>query len=74
MLDIPEEPIVAHDGETRFLHTCKVGIYDDTGQPTYLLGVSIDITERKKAQDSLEPRSSFRETCFLHARRPCGAG
>jgi PAS domain S-box-containing protein len=50
-LDMPEEAILARNGEIRILHTRKIGIYDAAGEPTYLLGISLDITEQKRAQE-----------------------
>ncbi len=52
VVDIPEEPIQTAHGE-RWLHTRKVPILDDSGQPVYLLGISVDITERKAAVEEL---------------------
>jgi PAS domain S-box-containing protein len=52
LLDIPEEPIETARG-TRWLHTKKVPILDESGQPAYLLGISEDITERKRAAAEL---------------------
>jgi PAS domain S-box-containing protein len=52
MVDIPEEPIQTNRG-TRWLHTKKVPILDSEGAPTYLLGISQDITERRSAQADL---------------------
>ena len=54
LLDIPEEPIQTKDRGIRILHTKKVPIYDETGQPRYLLGISEDITDRKHAVDALQ--------------------
>jgi two-component system, cell cycle sensor histidine kinase and response regulator CckA len=51
-LDIPEEPIQTERGQ-RWLHTRKIPLLDESGVPRHLLGVSIDITERKRAEDSL---------------------
>jgi len=50
MLDIPEEEIRTRNGETRVLHTKKVPILDREGTPQYLLGISEDITDRKRAE------------------------
>lgn len=50
LLDIPEEPIETRERGTRMLHTKKIPIQDETGEPVYLLGISEDITERKKAE------------------------
>ncbi len=46
-LDIDEEPIRTKNGE-RWLHTKKVPIVDESGAPKYLLGISEDITERRR--------------------------
>ncbi|MCG3115827.1 MAG: PAS domain S-box protein [Candidatus Manganitrophus sp. SA1] len=53
LLDIPEEPIQTRDRGTRILHTRKIPLYDKEGRPLYLLGISEDITERKRAEDAL---------------------
>ncbi len=47
--DIPEETIKTKTGE-RLLHTKKIPIFNETGAPEYLLGISEDITEIKKSQ------------------------
>jgi PAS domain S-box-containing protein len=52
MTEIPEEPIQTKQGE-RWLHTRKIPLVDEHGQARHLLGVSIDITERKWAEDAL---------------------
>lgn len=36
--------------ENRIVHTFKKPFYDSLGKPLYLVGMSIDITERKKAE------------------------
>jgi PAS domain S-box-containing protein len=53
MLDIPEEEIQTKSGETRILHTKKVPILDRGGIPRFLLGISEDITDRKRAEREL---------------------
>ena len=50
IVDIPEEPIQTRDRGVRILHTKKVPILDTTGNPIYLLGISDDITERKRIE------------------------
>jgi PAS domain S-box-containing protein len=47
-LDIPEEPIRTPSGE-RWLHTRKVPLRDADGRPRYLLGISLDVTESRRA-------------------------
>ena len=53
MVDIPEEAIqTAHRG-LRFLHTIKVPVLGADGTPKYLVGISEDITDRKRAEEEL---------------------
>jgi PAS domain S-box-containing protein len=52
LVDIPEEPIKTPHG-SRILHTKKLAIRDERGQPKYLLGISEDITERKLAEQNI---------------------
>ena len=57
MKDIPYESILTSNGETRILHTRKIGIYNAAGVATHLLGVSIDITEQIRAEEALHNSS-----------------
>ena len=50
IVDIPEEPIQTRNRGVRILHTKKVPILDATDNPIYLLGISEDITERKRIE------------------------
>jgi two-component system, NarL family, sensor histidine kinase UhpB len=54
VLDIPEEPILTKGKGLRCLHTKKIPILDENDQPLYLLGISEDITERKRAENQLQ--------------------
>lgn len=58
LLEIPEEPIKVANGLNRWLHTFKIGLYDEHNQPTHLLGASLDITDRKLAEDRLRESES----------------
>jgi PAS domain S-box-containing protein len=49
--DIPEETIQTRNKGERILHTKKLPILDEKGNPKYLLGISEDITERKELED-----------------------
>ena len=53
MLDIAEEPLQTRDKGVRILHTKKIPILDENGVPKYLLGISEDITEKKKLEEEL---------------------
>jgi two-component system, NtrC family, response regulator AtoC len=46
IVDIPIEPITTKYKGERLLHTRKIPIYDERGEPLYLLGISEDITQR----------------------------
>jgi PAS domain S-box-containing protein len=48
--DIPEELIQTANGQ-RWLHTRKIPIPGEDGKPAYLLGVSEDITKKKKSEE-----------------------
>jgi len=50
---IVEESIKTKDGTEKILQTKKMPILDKNGNPQYLLGISEDITERKKAEEQL---------------------
>ncbi|RFC36259.1 MAG: PAS domain S-box-containing protein [Candidatus Nitrotoga sp. LAW] len=54
VMEIPEEPITRANGEIRTLQTWKIALRDEGGNPTHLLGISIDISERKKAERGLQ--------------------
>ena len=54
MEDIPEEEIHTKLMGTRVLHTKKIPLYDEKGKAKYLLGISVDITEKKKAEQKTE--------------------
>lgn len=52
-MDIAEERLTTAHG-LRILHTRKIALRDDQGQPRYLLGISEDITERKLAEERIQ--------------------
>src|SRR5262249_24356359 len=49
LVDIAEEVIMTRDGE-RMLHTKKIPLLDEGGNPRYLVGISEDITEPKRTE------------------------
>lgn len=51
LVDTPEEAILTQNKGERVLHTKKIPIRDESGTPTYLLGISEDITERKELEE-----------------------
>lgn len=44
--------VIATPRGTRFLHTEKRPIMDASGRPAFLLGISLDITERRQAEEA----------------------
>ena len=54
VVDIPEESIQTAGGRVRILHTKKVPLLGGDGSPEYLLGISEDITERRRAEEELQ--------------------
>jgi len=62
VVNVTEESVqTRHQGE-RTLLTRKVPILDEDGQPAYLLGISEDITERKRTEAALrETDEKFRQ-------------
>lgn len=63
-LDIAEEPIQTRTGQ-RILHTRKIAILEPDGSPKYLVGISEDITDRKRAE---QERLQI-EQQLLHAQK-----
>lgn len=54
LFDIPEEPIHTRHKGTRYLHTKKIPVLGRDGTPRYLLGISEDITEKKRVLEELK--------------------
>ncbi len=50
LVNILEETITDRRNDQRTLHTRKIPLLDETGRPQYLLGISEDITERRKLE------------------------
>jgi len=61
IIDIPCEQITTTEGE-KLLHTRKVPVYDPDGKPHFLVGLSEDITQRKKNELELAEYRNNLET------------
>lgn len=64
VIEVPEEAIQTRAGQ-RVLRTKKIAISDQDGLPRYLLGISEDITDKKRAE---EERRQL-EQQLLHAQK-----
>lgn len=51
-----EYRIVDLNGDTRWILSCGNVLPDDSGAPYRMLGVNIDVTDRKRAEEALEQR------------------
>ncbi len=72
LLDVPEESILTSKGML-ILHTKKIPLLDDDGRPQYLLGISEDITERKRAEEELHQTNRRLEESIRSEREAMGA-
>lgn len=53
IMEIPQQPITTSSGETRYLHTRKIALRNAAGAASHLLGIALDITDRKLADEML---------------------
>src|SRR5690606_14318162 len=54
-----EERLTSQRGETRWFQTIKRPLRGEQGEITHLLGVAVDITERKRREEELQRAQSF---------------
>jgi PAS domain S-box-containing protein len=54
LLDLGTRPADVPGRGERLLHTCKILIPDEDGQPLYLLGIAEDVTEEERARLELQ--------------------
>ncbi len=67
VIDIPQEPIDTPRG-TRILHTKKIRLNDAKGQASYLLGISEDITQRKREEERIISQSRMLDLIFANSQ------
>jgi len=66
--DNPDERISTRYKGERILHTKKIPIIDEKGVPRYLLGISEDITERKRVLDALQESECKYRNLYRYAQ------
>lgn len=64
ILDISEETVQTKNLGERILHTKKIPILNSKGEAQYLLGISEDITERRKAEIKVKKSEAFLRGIF----------
>ena len=69
-VDIPEESIMTAKKGLRLLHTRKVCIRGGDGVTKYVLGISEDITDRKRTEDQLKESEAVFRRLFEDANDP----
>lgn len=69
MINFEETVWNAEIRENRTVHTFKKPIYDAGGKPVYMIGISIDISERKLAEVRLKQLNEKLETRIEEATR-----
>ena len=72
LLEILEEKIDTKGNGERILHTKKLPILDANGAPQFLLGISEDITQRKRLEESLQLSEAINRMLIEEA--PIGVG
>jgi len=70
LLDIPEESILTAKKGLRLLHTRKVCIRAADGTTKFLLGISEDITERKRAEETLRETTEYLQKLIDFSNAP----
>ncbi len=63
-----ESRLITRDGQMRWVADCSVEIFDETGQSTGSVGVLIDITEHKQAQEALQETNRRLEETLAELR------
>ena len=53
LVEVPEETMVTAQQGERILHTKKIPILNEAGEPEFLLGISEDVTKQKAAEGKL---------------------
>ncbi len=70
MVEVPEETATDARGLVHILHTKKAAIRDAAGNITHLVGVTRDITERKRIERQLEESRMFSSSILSNAPNP----
>ena len=53
VVDVPNRHITSRSGQESVIHTRKVAVPDAAGAPRWVVGMSLDVTEARRAEESL---------------------
>jgi PAS domain S-box-containing protein len=56
IVDQPVTAVRRADGDTRYVLTRRIPLLDPNGQPSHMIGISLDVTERELAEQALARR------------------
>jgi len=65
---VSEYRTLTRDGRALWFHDEAVIVSDETGQPRFIQGVKVDITERKQTEEELRQRESILEAAANNAQ------
>lgn len=57
LIEVKEESVYTKNSGLKILETKHIPIYDSTGMPIYILGISNDVTERKRMYEELDNKT-----------------
>ncbi|MHC1727232.1 MAG: PAS domain S-box protein [Syntrophobacteraceae bacterium] len=64
---VSEYRVIRKDGQVAWIHDLATLMWDENGRPTSLLGVSIDITRRKRLEEKLRESEVMYRSIFENA-------
>jgi PAS domain S-box-containing protein len=59
--------VITPDGSVKWIYALGEGVYNEQGEPIQMLGLCIDVTDRKSARDSLLERERYFTDIFENA-------
>ncbi|MGQ0524811.1 MAG: PAS domain S-box protein [Betaproteobacteria bacterium] len=70
MIEIPEQEVISQSGNLIVQHVRKVPVPDESGKPWLLLGISDDVTERRRTERALRASEEFLRR-MIESSRDC---
>jgi len=70
MVEVDEQEVIGRSGDVRIQHVRKVPLFDANGEPWLIVGISDDITGRKRAEQALRESNEFLRS-MIESSRDC---